>query len=438
MGIEVIEVTAGGPCHGKVVPGERLEAIDGHPIADVLDYMHFSIGENPRLTLGDAQGNRRELRIQKPEYEELGLEFASFLMDRQRSCANRCIFCFIDQLPKGMRETLYFKDDDARLSFLMGNYISMTNLSEHDVQRMIDYRVSPINISVHTTNPELRSKMLGNRRGGESLALLDRFAQAGLDLNCQIVLCKGINDGEELSKTLDKLLSLAPAVDSVAVVPAGLTGHREGLFPLEPFDRAGAADVVARVQRAGDEAVQKHGRRIVFASDELYLQAGIALPDYEFYEDFPQLENGIGMIAMLEEEVHAALPDLVAPSRPRRVTAVTGEAVFPYLQRLVDEIENQCHNNLSVALKAVRNDFFGGKINVTGLVTGRDIAAQLEGQDLGEALIVPAVMLRYAGACILDDMTPQQLSERLGVPVEISRMSGQGLIEALTGRPVCS
>ena len=329
MGIEVIEVTAGGPCHGKVVPGERLEAIDGHPIADVLDYMHFSIGENPRLTLGDAQGNRRELRIQKPEYEELGLEFASFLMDRQRSCANRCIFCFIDQLPKGMRETLYFKDDDARLSFLMGNYISMTNLSEHDVQRMIDYRVSPINISVHTTNPELRSKMLGNRRGGESLALLDRFAQAGLDLNCQIVVCKGINDGEELSKTLDKLLSLAPAVDSVAVVPAGLTGHREGLFPLEPFDRAGAADVVARVQRAGDEAVQKHGRRIVFASDELYLQAGIALPDYEFYEDFPQLENGIGMIAMLEEEVHAALPDLVAPSRPRRVTAVTGEAVFP-------------------------------------------------------------------------------------------------------------
>ena len=391
MGVEVTEVTKGGPCHGHVKPGELLEAIDGHAIVDVLDYMHFSVGKDPVLTLSDRKGRRRELRIRKPRYEELGLSFSSFLMDTQKSCSNRCIFCFIDQLPKGMRDTLYFKDDDARLSFLMGNYISMTNLSEHDVQRMIDYRISPINISVHTTNPALRSKMLGNQRGGQSLAILDRFAQAGLDLNCQIVVCKGVNDGEELTRTLDKLLSLAPAVDSVAVVPAGLTGHRDGLYPLELLDERDAADVIDRVLRVSERALDMHGHRIVFASDELYLRAGIPIPEVEFYEDFPQLENGIGMIAMLCEEVRAALPDLVPPPKPRRVTAVTGESVFPYLRTLVDEIENKCHNNLTVMLKPIRNDFFGGGINVTGLVTGSDIAAQLKGCDLGEALVVPAV-----------------------------------------------
>ncbi|MBQ3391321.1 MAG: DUF512 domain-containing protein, partial [Clostridia bacterium] len=313
---------------------------------------------------------------------------------------------------------------------------SMTNLSERDVQRMIDYRVSPINVSVHTTNPALRSRMLGNRRGGESLAILERFAQAGLDLNCQVVVCKGVNDREELSATLEKLLSMAPAVDSIAVVPAGLTGHREGLYPLELQSREDAADTVARVEAAGQEALRAHGRRIVFASDELYLAAGLPIPDYDFYEDFPQIENGIGMIAMLREEVMGGLPDLVPPQNSRRITAVTGESVFPYLRVLVDEIENKCNNNLSVNLVPIRNDFFGGGINVTGLVTGGDIVKQLRGKSLGEALIVPSVMLRYDRVCFLDDMTVEQLSQELQSPIVIAEMSGEGLIEAMTGQPL--
>ncbi|MBQ6000211.1 MAG: DUF512 domain-containing protein [Clostridia bacterium] len=436
MSVAITGIGENSPCLGKVQVGERLEEINGSEIVDVLDYMHFSIEKDPTLTLLDLSGKQRKLRVKKPRYEDLGLEFDSFLMDTQRGCANRCIFCFIDQLPKGLRETLYFKDDDARLSFLMGNYISMTNLSERDVQRMIDYRVSPINVSVHTTNPALRSRMLGNRRGGESLAILERFAQAGLDLNCQVVVCKGVNDREELSATLEKLISMAPAVDSIAVVPAGLTGHREGLYPLELQSREDAADTVARVEAAGQEALRAHGRRIVFASDELYLAAGLPIPDYDYYEDFPQIENGIGMIAMLREEVMGALPGLVPPQRSRKVTAVTGESVFPYLRVLVDEIENKCNNNLSVNLIPIRNDFFGGGINVTGLVTGGDIVKQLGGKPLGEALIVPAVMLRYDRVCFLDDMTVEQLSQELDIPIVIAEMSGEGLIESMTGQPL--
>ncbi len=436
MSVAITGIGENSPCFGKVQVGERLEEINGSEIVDVLDYMHFSIEKDPTLTLLDLSGKQRKLRVKKPRYEDLGLEFGSFLMDTQRGCSNRCIFCFIDQLPKGLRETLYFKDDDARLSFLMGNYISMTNLSERDVQRMIDYRVSPINVSVHTTNPALRSRMLGNRRGGESLAILERFAQAGLDLNCQVVVCKGVNDREELSATLEKLISMAPAVDSIAVVPAGLTGHREGLYPLELQSREDAADTVARVEAAGQEALKAHGRRIVFASDELYLAAGLPIPDYDYYEDFPQLENGIGMIAMLREEVMGALPGLVPPQRSRKVTAVTGESVFPYLRVLVDEIENKCNNNLSVNLIPIRNDFFGGGINVTGLVTGGDIVKQLGGKPLGEALIVPAVMLRYDRVCFLDDMTVEQLSQELDIPIVIAEMSGEGLIESMTGQPL--
>ncbi|MBQ3076848.1 MAG: DUF512 domain-containing protein [Clostridia bacterium] len=433
MGVVITGVTPGGPCDGLVQEGEQLLAIDGAAIVDVLDYMHWSMNKNPTLTLEGPQG-RRTLKVKKPPYEELGLEFASFLMDSQRSCANHCVFCFIDQLPKGMRDTLYFKDDDARLSFLMGNYISMTNLSEQDVARMIDYRVSPINISVHTMNPALRSKMLGNRRGGESLSTLRRFAEAGLSLNCQIVLCKGLNDRQELANSLRELLALGDAVDSIAVVPAGLTGHRQGLFPLSPFTAEEAADALCCIERYQQQALARYGRRVVFASDELYLQAGWEIPDYEFYEDFPQIENGVGMIAMLKDEVAAALPFVNPPAERRRVTTVTGEGVADILRQLVDEIEKECHNKLSVTVAAIRNDFFGGSINVTGLVTGRDIVAQLKGRDLGEELILPAVMLRYDRACFLDDMTVEALSEALQIPVRIAEMSGDGLVEALTGQ----
>lgn len=433
-GIKIVGISAKSACAGRVSVGDRLIAIDGHAIMDVLDYMHYATAQNPLLTLGTSAGVV-DLRIRKPAYDDLGLDFESFLMDAQRSCANNCVFCFVDQLPPGMRETLYFKDDDARLSFLMGNYISMTNLPERDIQRMIDYHISPINISIHSTDPALRSLLLGNPRGGSSLETLHRFAQAGLSLNCQIVLCAGLNDGQQLSKTLDDLLALSPAVDSVAVVPAGLTAHRQGLYPLQPLTQAQAADACARIFAAGERAIALEGRRIVYPSDELLQQAGLPIPEVEFYEEFPQLENGVGMLALLEEEFYQALPHLTPPPKPRAVSAVTGQAAHPLLQKLFDVTLKKC-NNLTGNLTAVRNDFFGSTITVAGLVTGRDILRQLEGQPLGETLLVPAAMLRYDRACFLDDVTVAELEQTLGLPVTIVENSGEALLEALTGQPL--
>ncbi|NLT58606.1 MAG: DUF512 domain-containing protein [Clostridiales bacterium] len=435
MDMQVRDIPADSPCAGLLLPGDRLLAIDGYALADVLDYMHHSAAGDPLLTV--LRGQRRlELRVKKARYADLDLTFERFLMDDERSCDNNCLFCFVDQLPKGMRETLYFKDDDARLSFLMGNYISLTNLSEREVSRMIDYRISPINVSVHTTNPSLRSLMLGNPKGGESLGYLRRFAQAGLSLNCQIVACSGLNDGEELSRTLCDLLDLGPSVDSIAVVPAGLTAHRQGLYPLEPFTQAQAQDLCRRVLAAGERALGQTGRRTVYPSDELLLQAGLPIPDYDFYEEFLQLENGVGMLAMLCDEVEQALPGLIPPPAPRRVTGVTGTLAAPTLSKLFDAVVNRCHNRLAAALLPVENDFFGRTITVAGLVTGRDILRRLQGRQVGDALLVPAAMLRYDRACFLDDLSVEALERAVGAPVAVVENSGAALIAALTGQPV--
>lgn len=426
MGILITGVD--GPCKGYVEVGERLAAIDGKPVFDVLDYMHLSQAQRPTLTLEGG----RHVTVPKPAYDDLGLTFDNFLMDAQRSCANRCVFCFIDQLPPGMRETLYFKDDDARLSFLMGNYISMTNLSERDIVRMIDYRISPINISVHTTNPQLRAMMLGNCRGGDSLATLRRFAKAGLSLNCQIVVCAGLNDKEELSSTLRDLLGLLPALDSVAVVPAGLTKYRDGLYPLRPLTREEAADVLRRVLAAGDGVIAAEGRRVVYPSDELFLQAGLEIPEGTFYDDYPQYENGVGMLAMLREEFEALEDNICPPSTMRRVTGVTGSAAYPTLAGLYEKAMQRCAGRLQAQLVRIENRFFGPSITVAGLITGQDIISQLEGCDVGDALLVPSVMLRYERDRFLDDVTVEELSKAVKAPVVIFEPDAAGMIKALT------
>lgn len=425
MGILITGVD--GPCKGYIEVGERLAEINGRRVVDVLDYMHLSQAPHPILTMEDG----RSVTVPKPAYDDLGLTFESFLMDTQRSCANHCVFCFIDQLPPGMRETLYFKDDDARLSFLMGNYISMTNLSERDIVRMIDYRVSPINISVHTTNPSLRARMLGNRRGADSLAALRRFADAGLSLNCQIVVCAGLNDGEELSSTLRDLLALLPALDSVAVVPAGLTKYREGLFPLRPLTKEEAQDVLHRVLAAGDGIMGAEGRRVVYPSDELFLQADCEIPHGTFYDDYPQYENGVGMLAMLREEFESLEDDICPPPALRRVTGITGVAAYPTVKRLFEKAQRRCEGRLEAQLVKVENRFFGPSITVAGLITGQDIICQLKGIDVGDALLIPSVMLRYERDRFLDDVTVEELAQEVGAPVVIFEPDAAGMIKAL-------
>ncbi|TQI65669.1 DUF512 domain-containing protein [Clostridium sp. KNHs216] len=433
MSVKILSVDQDSPAEKKkILPGETLVSINGNEINDVLDYRFYETSKNLSLLLTDRDRNRRTISIRKGEYESIGLEFETYLMDEQHSCRNKCIFCFIDQLPKGMRSTLYFKDDDSRLSFLFGNYITLTNMSDHDVDRIIKMHISPVNISVHTTNPELRVKMMGNRFAGESLQILYRLAQAGIKMNTQLVVCKGINDGEELKRSLTDLGNLYPAVQSIAAVPVGLTRFREGLFPLESFDRDSAEAAVRILEEFGDRFTAEFGERICYAADEFYLKAGRPIPPAEFYGDFDQLENGVGLMANLKQEFESALEDFQAPSKPRRVTLVTGTSVYNFLNSLLDELRIKC-NNLACNLIPIMNHYFGDTINVTGLVTGTDIIQQLKGKDLGDELIVPAVMLRREGDIFLDDISLDDLSKALKIKVTVSPNDGYELLNTVLG-----
>lgn len=427
MASKIISVDAGSPCaRAGIEAGETLLKIDGAPIRDVLDLKFYSYDSRITLTIEGADGAVREVRVRKAEGQPLGLNFEHYLMDKMKRCSNKCVFCFIDQLPKGMRDTLYVKDDDARLSFLMGNYISMTNLSEEDVQRILRMHISPINISVQTTNPELRVKMLQNKRAGEALALLLRFAEAGITMNCQLVVCEGLNDGDELRRSLRDLEALYPAVNSISVVPFGMTRHREGLYPLQPTTPEGAANILDIVEPFAADCLEKHGTRLVWCGDELYLKAGRALPDADYYEDFTQFENGIGMLPLFCEEFRLALPDY-AGKTARPFTIATGRAAGPALAKLIDEAGRVC-DNLSGKVVEIRNDFFGHGVSVAGLITGQDLAAQLEGKDLGERVLISANMLRDGGDVFLDDMTPAEVSARIGVPVVPVEIDGADLL----------
>ena len=434
MAVIIQQVHPNSPAHAAgICAGEKLLSINGNTIMDVLDYRFYETDSLLTVTVSDKEGKERSVSIRKGQYESLGLEFETYLMDKQHSCRNKCIFCFIDQLPKGMRESLYFKDDDSRLSFLFGNYITLTNLSEHEIERIIKMHISLINVSIHTTNPELRCKMMGNRFAGQSLGLLKRFADAGIHLNGQLVLCPGINDGPELERTLNDLYALGENVQSIACVPVGVTRYREGLYPLTTYTKETAEATLRQIEAFGDRFVAERGARTVYASDEFYLLAEREIPDPEFYEDFAQLENGVGLLASLQEEFRFALEDFTPPETKRRVTIATGEGAYAFLQTMLDEFRGKCDTILCNVVP-VRNDFFGGTVNVAGLLTGQDLYAQLKDRDLGDALLIPCVTLRQQEDVFLDDMSVGELSQKLGVPVIPVINQGQHLLDAITGR----
>lgn len=407
--------------HG-ILPGDILISINGHDINDVLDY-RFRLAEKKITLLIHRGPDLKEITIKKDEYSDIGLEFETYLMDKKHSCRNKCVFCFIDQLPKGMRDTLYFKDDDSRLSFLMGNYITLTNLSEEDVDRIIEMKTSPINVSVHTTNPELRVKMMKNKNAGKVLSYLRRFADAGISLNCQIVLCKGINDGKELERSMTDLAALYPSLIGVSIVPAGITNYRDGLCHLEPFTAEEAGEVIDTIDKFGEKCLKKFGTRLFFSSDELYIEAGRELPGEDYYEGYPQIENGVGMIRSMDGEFTDELDflDEYDLEKPRKVSVATGAAAYDFIKSLADRLCEQVPT-LECHVYKIINDFFGHNITVAGLLTGKDLANQLNGKDLGDRLLIPRVTLRSEGDVFLDDTTPEWLAEQLGgievVPVE--------------------
>ena len=419
------------PLYGKVSVGDSLISINGSTVRDVLDYKFYAYDEKLDIVMGRPDGGTYELRIDKNEGGELGLDFENYLMDSARSCANNCIFCFIDQLPPGMRKTLYFKDDDARLSFLMGNYITLTNLSKREIERIKALRISPVNVSVHTTDPELRVRMLRNPRAGESIRVIHEFAEAGIVMNCQIVCCPGINDGEALDRTMRDLAEMYPQVRSVSVVPVGLTKYREGLYPLISFKAESAAELISQVETYADICLEKHGSRIFFCSDELYIKAGRELPPDEYYEEHIQLENGVGMIRLLETEFNSALALADEPDG-MDFSIVAGEAVSPYIQKLL-ETAQASFPALKGRVYTVKNEFFGPEINVTGLITGGDMIRQLKGKELGERLIISQNMLRHPEMDFLDDVTIIQAEKELGLRIVPVRQDGFELLDAMFG-----
>lgn len=423
----------------EIEAGDRLLAINGEEVEDIFDYQYMIQEEYLEVLIVKPSGEEWVLEIDKEYEEDLGLEFANGLMDDYRSCCNKCIFCFIDQMPKGMRDTLYFKDDDARLSFLQGNYVTLTNMSDKDVERVIKYHLSPINISFQTTNPELRCKMLHNRFAGEALKKANRFYEAGIEMNGQIVLCKGVNDGEELERSIADLAGYLPHLRSVSVVPVGLSRFREGLYPLEPFDREDAQRVLEIIHRWQEKLYPEYGLHFVHASDEWYILAGQELPEEENYDGYLQLENGVGMLRLLTEEFEDSLHALKENGamarwngRKREISVVTGRISYPYIKRMTERLE-ELFEGLRVHVYPIRNDFFGELITVTGLLTGQDIAAQLTGQELGEELLLPQNVLRSGEQVLLDDYTVEKLADTLQVPVNIVKSSGYDFTETILG-----
>lgn len=433
MSVIIKSVEKGSPAYkAGIKSGDNLVSIDGNEIMDVLDYRFYQ--DNERLTVEfiDSSGKTKTARIKKDEYEELGLEFETYLMDKKHSCRNKCVFCFIDQLPKGLRESLYFKDDDSRLSFLFGNYITLTNITEHEVERIIKMHISPINISVHTTNPDLRVKMMANKNAGKALQIIDRFNSAGIKLNCQLVLCPGYNDGEELERTLSDLSRLENA-ECIAAVPVGLTAYREGLAEIEPFNKQTAGAVLDIIDKYGDICLKKYGQRRIYGADEFYLLAEREIPEADYYGDFLQLENGVGLWSLLRSEALDALNDCDYKLEDERsISLVTGEAAYPLIKMIADKCMGK-NPLLKARVFPIKNNFFGGKINVSGLVTATDIEAQLKNEDLGEELLIPSVMLRAEGDMFLDSVTVDELSERLGVKITPVNNDGYELVDAILG-----
>ncbi len=416
--------------------GDRLLAIDGQEIRDIFDYQYYIQDEYIEVLVEKHSGEEWLLEIDKEYEEDLGVEFENGLMDDYRSCRNRCIFCFIDQMPKGMRDTLYFKDDDSRLSFLQGNYVTLTNTSEEDIDRIIRYHLSPINISFQTTDPELRCKMLHNRFAGEALKKVDRLYAGGIRMNGQIVLCKGVNDRGELNRSIRDLTKYIPQLESVSVVPVGLSKYREGLYPLEPFTKEDAREVIAMIHGWQEEIYALHGIHFIHASDEFYILAELPLPEASRYDGYLQLENGVGMVRLLKEEVKEMLTELQRSGfrlqKKREVSLATGLLAFRYIQEMAEELMRM-QSHLTVRVYPIRNDFFGELITVSGLLTGGDIQAQLMGKELGEELLLPQNVLRSGEDVFLDDMTVSELGNTLQVNINIVKSSGRDFVKKILG-----
>lgn len=430
----IVSVDSESPAvRAGVQPGESLVSIDGRLIQDVLDYKFYSYDSRLKLEIAGEDGAARTVPIHKGEGEPLGLNFESYLMDRMKRCSNHCVFCFIDQLPKGLRPSLYVKDDDARLSFLLGNYISLTNLSEADVSRIVRMHISPVNISVQATNPELRCRLLRNPRAGESLAILDRFAESGITMNCQLVVCEGLNDGAELARSLSDLKRLFPAVNSISVVPFGCTKYREGLYPLRATTPEGASRCLDITEAFAENCLRELGTRLAWCGDEMYLKAGRPLPDADYYEEFTQFENGIGMLPLFAEEFRLALPNYAGRAAPP-FTLATGTAAAPTLRLLLEEARAVCPR-LEYQVIAVRNDFFGEGVSVAGLITGGDLIAQLKGCLCGTRVLISENMLRDGGDVFLDDYTPAQVGEAVGAELVPVRIDGADLLAQIFAEP---
>ena len=413
--------------------GDYLLAVNDQNIEDVFDYHYLVNDEEVVLLIEKADGEEWELEIEKEFEEDLGIEFEQGLMDEYRSCRNKCVFCFIDQMPPGMRETLYFKDDDSRLSFLQGNYVTLTNMSEEDIDRIIRYHLEPINVSFQTTNPELRCKMLHNRFAGEALKKAERLRDAGIEMNGQIVLCKGLNDGEELERSIRDLTGYIPSLRSVSVVPVGLTKFRDGLYPLEPFSKEDAKEVLACIHRWQERLYKEYGTHFIHAGDEWYILAEEDIPQADNYDGYLQLENGVGMVRLLMDEFAEAFEQEAPSDQTAHYSMATGLLAYPYLSDFLARMKEK-FPNIQVDLYPIRNDFFGERITVAGLITGQDLIAQSRGRELGEALLIPINMLRAGEDVFLDDLTVKDAEEALQTEIRVVKSSGQDFIDAILNR----
>ena len=418
----------------ELEPGDVLVSINGQQVEDVFDYRYLMNDEVVELLIRKKNGEEWELEVEKDYEDDLGVEFENSLMDDYRSCSNHCIFCFIDQMPPNMRETLYFKDDDSRLSFLQGNYVTLTNMSEYDLDRIIKFHLSPINVSFQTMNPELRCKMLHNRFAGDALKKVDKLYQGGVIMNGQIVLCKGVNDRDELEYSLEKLSEYAPVLQSVSVVPVGLSKYRDGLYPLEPFDREDAEYLIEQVERWQKIMMERHGIHFIHASDEWYILAGKKLPEETRYDGYLQLENGVGMMRLLETEVKERLAGLEGDDREFTASVATGKLAAPFIQQYMKLIQEK-FPNIKVNVYTIRNDFFGERITVSGLITGADLREQLKGRELGEKILIPCNMLRSGEDVFLDDLTVDDIREALGTELVVVDEPGADLVDCVINPP---
>ena len=410
--------------------GDKLLTINGKKPRDILEYRYLINDEFLLVEIQKANGEIWQLEIEKDYEEPLGITFQEEMIDKPKSCHNNCVFCFINQLPKGMRDTLYFKDDDTRLSFLYGNYVTLTNLSQEDIERLIEYRLEPINISVHTTNPELRVKMLHNKKAYNINEALIKFYDNKIHMNIQIVLVPEYNDGQELDKTLKDLTQMVPYINSISIVPVGLTKYRDQLNPIRTFTREECMGVIRQIDHYQTQMQEKIGKNVVYASDEFFLKGNINIPPVDYYDSFAQLENGVGMVSLFTNQCYTALEDTKGKVKEKDITVITGVLAYPIMDRIVQKIMGK-YQDLNIQVVEIPNIFFGSDITVSGLVTGKDIIAELEKHQLGSQVLFPANMLRFEGDKFLDDVTVDELTEKLGVPCIPVEIDGIEFIEKL-------